>query len=212
VPAELAAVIDDLSKSKRPILIAGCVTNYKEQECILDAVAASLKEIDNLLLIFAPRYPEKEDRMGILYEMLTARGLSHMKRTDFKSNKLAGVSTLVLDSIGELKYLYTVSCISFIGRNHNVLEPIAFGNQVIVTPGWNKTYPSFPVYEATKKANLIFESDDPSIIAEQIVRTLKSVEKSNSIKKINHDLESLGGAVLKNQSLIRALLASHATH
>jgi 3-deoxy-D-manno-octulosonic-acid transferase len=54
---------------------------------------------------------------------------------------------LILDTIGELRDFYAASTVCYVGVNHNILEPLAFGKPVTVSPGWEATFPSYPVYE-----------------------------------------------------------------
>jgi 3-deoxy-D-manno-octulosonic-acid transferase len=144
--------------SRRPVLTAGSVTNIPEQELLLDAFLPSTTLPRKPLLILAPRHPENQERMRTLSRMLSDRGY------DFAFKSKLGEPTidehldcLVLDTVGELRDFYAVSALSYVGLNRNILEPLAFGKKVIVTPGWDPVRPAYSNYRMLKDKNFIEE-------------------------------------------------------
>lgn len=151
-------LLEAITASGRPVLTAGCVTNVEEQELVLDAFRACLSLPRNPLLVLAPRHPENAERMEILKQLLRGRGY----RFAFKS-RLTGQQVedsdncLVVDTLGELKEFYAISTFSYVGLNKNVLEPLTFGKQVLVTSGWDRVRPGFPVYELLRTKGFVTE-------------------------------------------------------
>lgn len=104
-----------------------------------DAVIEAFREIcgsrPELLLILAPRKPERFD---IVAEKLSRAGIAFTRRTSLKPLSLPGV--LLLDTIGELAALFSVADVVFMGGTlamrggHNILEPAYFGKPIIVGP------------------------------------------------------------------------------
>ncbi|HEY1203086.1 MAG: tetraacyldisaccharide 4'-kinase [Bryobacteraceae bacterium] len=102
-----------------------------------DAVIAAFREVaeshPGLLLVLAPRKPERFDRAA---EALALAGVAFVRRSQMQG---AG-AVLLLDSIGELGSLFGLADVVFMGGTlarrggHNVLEPAFFGKPVIVGP------------------------------------------------------------------------------
>ncbi len=102
-----------------------------------EAVIAAFREVaqshTGLLLVLAPRKPE---RFGRAAEALARAGVAFARRSEMKG----GGAALLLDSIGELGSLFGLADVVFMGGTlvrsggHNVLEPAFFGKPVIVGP------------------------------------------------------------------------------
>ncbi|MBZ5621138.1 MAG: tetraacyldisaccharide 4'-kinase [Acidobacteriia bacterium] len=105
-----------------------------------DTVIAAYRELaarhPNLLMILAPRKPERFD---VVADKLKAAGVPYVRRTE-----LPGAPSLphvlLLDTIGELSGLFTVADVVFMGGTlaqrggHNILEPAFFAKPVVVGP------------------------------------------------------------------------------
>jgi 3-deoxy-D-manno-octulosonic-acid transferase len=145
--ARSASLLQGLLASKRPVIVAGCVTNLDEQALVLDAFVALRATVPDALLVLAPRHPENAERMRALRAMLDERRMAAGFRTTLPDAPVdAGMQCVVLDTIGELKDFYAVATVAHVGINHNVLEPLAFGKAITVSGCWEPVYPSFPVY------------------------------------------------------------------
>jgi len=102
-----------------------------------EAVIAAFREVaqshPGLLLVLAPRKPERFDRAA---EALARAGIAFTRRSEMKG----GGAALLLDSIGELGSLFGLADVVFMGGTlarrggHNVIEPAFFGRPVIVGP------------------------------------------------------------------------------
>lgn len=113
------------------VLIAGS-THKGEDEIIINIYKRLKIEINNLKLIIAPRHPERNDQvLKLACETGFKIGLrskhSHFKHTDI----------ILLDTMGELSKLYSVSKVAFIGGSfsgtggHNPLESAIYGVPVV---------------------------------------------------------------------------------
>ncbi|MBI4335125.1 MAG: 3-deoxy-D-manno-octulosonic acid transferase [Candidatus Omnitrophica bacterium] len=102
-----------------PILSAGS-THSGEEGIILDVFARLKAEFKKLHLVIAPRHPERSE------EVKRAAGA------------LSGVT--VVDKIGALNDIYSVSDIVFVGGSlcqrggHNIIEPAVFGKATLFGP------------------------------------------------------------------------------
>lgn len=101
-----------------------------------DVVLSAFPRRPGLLLILAPRKPERFDAVA---QKLRRAGIPFARRSgDLSPIDLPGV--LLLDSIGELAALFERADVVFMGGTlaerggHNILEPAFFGKPVIVGP------------------------------------------------------------------------------
>jgi 3-deoxy-D-manno-octulosonic-acid transferase len=205
----LGELLTAVSTSERLIITAGCVTNIAEQEYVLDAFKLVIEQVPDALLILAPRHPENIDRMLQLADLLADRNLSHVFRTQQQSYDMSGVSVLVLDTLGELVHMYGVAQVCFVGLNHNVLEPLSLGKPVVVTPGWEKSFPSYPVYIETKKSGLIYESDNREGLAKLFLDLLQHSKDGGFQATIMRRVQGLKGATQRNLELVNEVLFAY---
>jgi 3-deoxy-D-manno-octulosonic-acid transferase len=118
-----------------PVWIAGS-THAGEDQQLLSVHTEIRREIPGLLLILAPRHPE---RFGDVAELCIRSGHTVRRRSEGRPCD-SDTSVLLLDSLGELKLFYAASDLAFVGGSlvpkggHNVLEPAAAGIPVLFGP------------------------------------------------------------------------------
>lgn len=121
--------------SARPVLIAAS-THDDEENQVLAAVIKLKTVIPDLLLLIAPRHPE---RFKMVYALSQKHGYKTGLRSAPESVEMDS-EVIVLDSLGELLDFYQVSDYAFVGGSlvpvggHNVLEPIAVQVPVFCGP------------------------------------------------------------------------------
>lgn len=119
----------------RPIWIAGS-THPGEEEQIFTALGKLKSVIPEVLLLLAPRHPERADEVQALTER---SGFSIQRRTE-GCPCAAATDVFLVDSLGELRVFYGVADVAFVGGSlvprggHNVLEPAAAGRPVLFGP------------------------------------------------------------------------------
>jgi 3-deoxy-D-manno-octulosonic-acid transferase len=114
----------------RKVITAG--STHRGEEAVLLEIFARLRDkYPTLMLIIAPRHPERFDEVeGII----NSAGYECQRRT-----RMGGPTkdVLLLDTIGELRSFYAVCDIAFVGGSlvkvggHNLLEPAAMKKPVI---------------------------------------------------------------------------------
>ena len=110
-------------------------THEGEEKKILDAHHILLKNFPDLLLIIAPRHPERFSKVKDLIEKSSFNLLS---RTGFEKTDCYEV--FLLDTMGEVTLFFAASDIVFIGGSlvpiggHNILEPAIQGLPIIIGP------------------------------------------------------------------------------
>jgi len=119
------------------ILIAGS-THRGEEEIILRVFRELKREFPELILLLAPRHPERFPEVAALLE---DKGFRSVRRTAI--NPSSGdhtVEIILLDTIGELFKFYSIGTVIFIGGSlvpiggHNILEPAIYKKAVLFGP------------------------------------------------------------------------------
>lgn len=203
-PAMLRALMD----SARPVIVSGCVTDFAEQQMVLDAFVAVRKRHPDTLLVLAPRHPEVHERMQALRGFLGQRGLASVFRSTVADVPIAvDTACVVLDTMGELRDFYAAATVAHVGVNHNVLEPLAFGKPVTVLPGWDITYPSYPVYRTLMDGEALLEAVGDEQLSGHWIELLSQPNLyRDRMIRTRETLESLRGAVQRHLAQIEPLL------
>ena len=119
------------------IFIAGS-THKGEEELILDVFEVIKRDFSDLILILAPRNPE---RFTEVENIVSKRDLNWVKRTRIDANAhQTSPELVILDTIGELSRIYSIGLLVFIGGSlvkiggHNLLEAAAHKKPVLFGP------------------------------------------------------------------------------
>ena len=109
-----------------------------EDDAVVSAFRQAAARIPGLLLILAPRKPERFEEAA---RKLEAAGLRFVRRTSLPGAPAPPLPfVLLLDTIGELGGLFALADAVFMGGTlaerggHNILEPACFGKPVILGP------------------------------------------------------------------------------
>lgn len=147
--AEIAAELNARFRfdDGRPV-IAAASTHDPEERWLLDAFCSILAGEAKIKrrLVIAPRHPERfGDVARLLREFRDDDACEYKRyriahRSEAPSEADAEADIILLDSIGELRALYRLTTIAFIGGSliphggQSVLEPAAAGNAIITGP------------------------------------------------------------------------------
>ena len=156
-------------------------------------------------MVISPRHPENAPLMQLLYEALRATGLDCRWRTRQDADAAVGGDILVLDTMGELRGCYAAADLAFVGTDHNVLEPLAFGKPVFVCGRWEPTFPSYPVYSALLEAGVIHKVDGFGALGKAWANALDDTDDGLQVAAAGMDqaLKPLRGAVARGMSALR---------
>ncbi len=121
----------------QPVIVAGSIRGA-EPELILDVYEQVIQSIPETILFMAPRHLS---RVGQMETLLKARGLAYDLRTGLCDNgKKRRASIVIIDTIGELRNIYSIASIVFCGGSlvplggQNIIEPAAWGKPVLYGP------------------------------------------------------------------------------
>ncbi len=153
-----------------------------EDDAVLDAFEHLAARHPRLLLILAPRRPE---RFELVASKLAERRLNWVRRSSLRGcETLSLPGVLLLDSIGELAGVYRFADVVFVGGSlarrggHNVLEPAFFGSAVVVGPH-NENFAE--IVEEFRRENAIVVIERPEELGDAIAQLLNDDQKRKAL-------------------------------
>ncbi len=148
-------------------------TRTEEEPQILEAHKIALQQMPDLLLILAPRTPQRADETEAAAR---AAGLTVTRRSTGGTPD-AGTQVYIADTLGEMGLWYRVSPVSFIGNSFavagmhmtgkNPYEAMALGSVVLHGPMIGNFVSS---YETLHAADAALETPTPDDLAAAVVR------------------------------------------
>ncbi len=153
-----------------------------EDETVIGALQQLASSHPGLLLILAPRRPERFEQAA---QRLLDAGVPFVRRSRLTADEtltLPGV--LLLDSIGELASLFRLADVVFMGGTlahrggHNVLEPGAFARAIVAGPHLE----NFPaVAEEFRRRGALLEIGSAAELAPAVTRLLADEDLRRSL-------------------------------
>ena len=116
------------------LLIVAASTHPKEEEWVTEVLEG---ETAAFRLLIAPRHPERFDEVAAL---IRGTRYSFVRRSDTASEADKVSDIILLDSIGELRAVYALADIVFVGGSliphggQSILEPAAAGRAIVTGP------------------------------------------------------------------------------
>lgn len=120
----------------RPVWVAGS-THRGEESLILHAFREVKREVPELILVLAPRHPE---RVSEVETLVREAGLSWVRRSQLSEGGAKLPAVVVVDTMGELGHLYSFATVVFVGGSlvpvggHNILEPARYHRPILFGP------------------------------------------------------------------------------
>ncbi|PWQ99948.1 3-deoxy-D-manno-octulosonic acid transferase [Leucothrix pacifica] len=152
--------------SDRKVLVAAS-THQSEDEIILSLFTKLKKSYPNLLLILAPRHPE---RFNNVYQSCQETGFVTQRRSE--SLDMAQTCDIILgDSLGEMALWYCTADVVFIGGSlvetggHNPLEATVYGVPVVAGP---HVFNFTDVFDVLCEAKLAWVENDKTSLEARI--------------------------------------------
>jgi 3-deoxy-D-manno-octulosonic-acid transferase len=194
------------------LIVAG--STLEGEEAALAAVWPQLLAADpNLLLVVAPRHPERFDAA---WESLQHAGLKGIRRsllptsTEGSPRRFNGGEIVLLDTIGELASVYSLASVAFVGGSlipaggHNPLEPAQFGVPIVMGP----YYQNFREITETLKKHRALRIAKPNELADAFLALLRKGDTMGT--RAREVFERQAGATAHCVAAIRALLTDPA--
>lgn len=193
----------------RKMLMAAS-THEGEEGQLLAELRNLQAQVPGLLLLIAPRHPERFDVVYQLSKKLGLRtGLCSRMETINPENEV-----VILDSFGQLLPFYHIADYAFVGGSlvpvggHNVLEPIAMGTPVFI--GSHRS--NFKaICDNLEKEDAIVLVDDAADLVKKLANLqANETEKTRLITNATRFLEANKGAVQRYVDVIEDSLSSRA--
>ena len=195
----------------RPVIVAGS-THDGEESLLLRAFQSLRNEFPDLLLVIAPRHPERFDAV---MRLASRSGLGVSRRTHQAGALDATVQIQIADTMGELPVLYGAADIAVVGGSlipirgiggHNILEPCAVGVPVIFGPNMGNF---LEISEITLTAGAGFQVNDEAALIVQLRDLLNDAHLRSSVGERGRMMvDQNAGATQKTCDLIMPLLPS----
>lgn len=178
-----------LSKERFPVVIAGS-TYQTDEEVILAAFGELRRDFPKAVLILAPRML---GRPGGASANLDKLGTSYTKRSDH-SKCVPESGVILVDTYGELKWLYSVGHIAFVG---GTLDPQRMGHTPVEAMAWGLPVTIGPYYPQQRtivgmveRAGAAFVCKSASELASKWKELALDPEHRFEIARVNRDILS----------------------
>ncbi len=164
IPTKVSELIRTAAGS-REIIVAGSTlsgSTFTEEDLVLRAMDNIWQLWPNVILILAPRHP---DRFSDAYSKAAT---SYTRGVTSATELLKGKTlpdqpfqTIILDTLGDLASVYALAKVAFIGGSlvprggHNPLEPARFGVPVIMGPSYENFREIVEAMEAAKAIRIV---------------------------------------------------------
>ncbi|PKF61268.1 3-deoxy-D-manno-octulosonic acid transferase [Psychromonas sp. psych-6C06] len=193
----------------RPIIIAAS-THKGEDEIVLDAFKALLKDQPNALLVIVPRHPE---RFHTVEKLCTTALFSVVRRTSNHS-VTSDTNIYLADTMGEMLVLIGAADIVLMGGSligdkvggHNFIEPAALQKPILSGPSY---------YNFADLAQQLLEKDalkvcSASTLSDTLKQMIKSpIDASNMGKNALRIVQKNQGALRKSLLIIENFCESN---
>lgn len=134
--AQTARKLDARFSLRDARLIVAASTHRPEERIVIEAFKQVRQRCATRRpkLLIAPRHPERFEEVA---DLLARSGLAWTRRTRPQSAEDARAEVVLLDTIGELRAVYELASVVFVGGSiapaggHNVLEPAAVGCPIV---------------------------------------------------------------------------------
>ncbi|MBI3358844.1 MAG: 3-deoxy-D-manno-octulosonic acid transferase [Nitrospirae bacterium] len=200
------ALVKELSLSA-PLWIAAS-TMPLEEKMVLDTFSKLIVKHPNLMLLIAPRHPDRFDEVASL---IKKSGYPYARRSQLA--KPHGPSQVILlDSLGELAPTFEFARVVFVGGSlvphggHNILEPAFFSKPILFGPHMENFSDMAKRFLQAEAAIEVLSSDDLAAAIDTILSDASLADKLG--KNARKLMDENQGATERTVSLIRKELKS----
>lgn len=224
--AEVAAKLNTRFQfdNGRPVIVAAS-THEPEERWLIDAFCSMLEGSPRSKprLVIAPRHPERFDDVAKLLrdfrnsDECEYKRYKYVRRSDEQNDADLEADIILLDTIGELRAVYRLSQIAFVGGSliphggQSALEPAAAGNAIITGPHTFNFADVVNVFLGNKALIQLPELSGESIADELYVRISDLIEENKEREELARNarsvMEANRGATQRTVESLRGLLA-----
>jgi 3-deoxy-D-manno-octulosonic-acid transferase len=212
--SDATLLLRNLAGSLR-LIVAGS-TLEGEEAAVLDAWPRLLTADPQLVLILAPRHPE---RFSEAADLLEKSGIPWVRRSDWPAKPAYALeplrpgSAVLLDTIGELASVYSLATLAFVGGSivasggHNPLEPAQFAVPVVMGPH----YANFRAITEDLRAHDAIRIAAKEELAAALIEMIENPDMAEAMgARAKEVFERQAGATDRCMAALRAVLAETA--
>ncbi|MBF0121598.1 MAG: hypothetical protein HQK79_22430 [Desulfobacterales bacterium] len=191
--------------SETPVFVAGS-TRGSEDEIVIDAYRIILNSFPKTILILAPRHINK---VLHIQKIVNKYGFSSQLHSELQL-KERREPVVIVDTIGELKNIYSIASVVFCGGSiaplggQNILEPAVWGKMVFYGPNMDDFLDAKELLESVGAGIMVKDSFD---ISNKAVFYLKNQDNLNMLgRKAREAILAHCGSSQKHANVIYKLL------
>jgi 3-deoxy-D-manno-octulosonic-acid transferase len=209
--AEATSQLNALRTGSLRFLVAGS-TLEGEEAALLAAWPRLVAADPNMVLVLAPRHPE---RFGAIAALIENSGVAWIRRSEWKNKPVNSIPSLqsgqvvLLDTIGELASVYSLAAVAFVGGSiipaggHNPLEPAQFGIPIVMGPH----YANFRAITDELRAQDAARIASKEELAEALVETLNNKADAEAMgQRARQVFEQQAGATARSVKALQEIL------
>ena len=188
-------------------MVVAASTHPGEEGPVLDAFQRLRARAPGLVLVLAPRHPERGSEAAAL---AARRGLEAVRRSRPPDDGAGEPDVVVLDTVGELAALFRVATVVFVGGSlapvggHNVIEPAAWGRPVVFGPHMENFAEIAELFLAHRAARRISRAEElEPVLGELLADEGQRAELGISARSL---VEANRGAAARSLAEIAAVL------
>jgi 3-deoxy-D-manno-octulosonic-acid transferase len=200
----------------KPLIIAAS-THSPEETWILEAFNQIWKSLSGDLprLMIVPRHPERFTEVA---EIIEKSGFTYVRRSSPASSDDINAEVILLDSIGELRAVYPLAEIVFVGGSliphggQSIFEPAAAGKAIITglhTSNFDAAVTEFRARDALLQLTRVSDKEIVRKLADSFSELLSNVERRDALgRNALAVMNSNRGAAEKTLEYLSPLLQS----
>jgi 3-deoxy-D-manno-octulosonic-acid transferase len=187
-----------------PVLVCGS-TMDGEESLLLQSFENILVSHPRAVMILAPRHPERFTEVA---ELLRKFNIRFWRRSEWRGEPISG-GALLLDSIGELAALYSLSDVAFVGGSlvpkggHNIIEPAQFGVPIVVGNHTENFRDIVGLFQSRNAVRIVTPAELPLVFTELLSN---DAERAALGRRAAETLRSQMGATQKTVEALQRLL------
>lgn len=203
---EVKRLKQQLGLKEERVFVAGS-THKGEDEIILNIYKLVKGGHQDIVLIIAPRHPERFDEVTNLAKEY---GFRVVKRTKISPSAARDFDVIILDTIGELSQIYSLASVVFVGGSlvniggHNMLEVAAHKKVPLFGP---YTHDQFEIVRTLKENDGGIEVRNEKELLYQVERLLDDPSLSNTLGQRAYEVINKNRGVLdRNMEVIEEFI------
>ncbi len=201
---------------ERPLIVAAS-THMPEERILLEAFKQVRKRAEGrqARLLIAPR---ESHRFAEVATLLASSGFNWVRRSAPQSTKDTACEVILLDSIGELRALYQMADIVFLGGSipakggHSMIEPAAAGACMLTgahTANFAAIVQTFLAADGLVQMQPMTEAEAPDVLAGKLTELLQDEERRRTLgANAQAAFEQNRGATERTVEQLSSLLAA----